>query len=84
MMADEIIVLGKESTEINIRKESDFHVDLQKDGLAGSSYGSILERGSHHDLLRLGGTYARMWEAQTNISPEIIKSTKSDIDIIDI
>lgn len=46
MMADEIIVLGKDQEE--------------------SSMGVILERGSHHELLKAGGTYADMWQLQTS------------------
>lgn len=32
---------------------------------------SILERGTHFDLLRAEGKYAEMWEAQTNHEEEI-------------
>lgn len=48
MMADEIIVLSRESSE--------------KD-----KFGSIVERGSHAELIAKGGEYAEMWIAQTRV-----------------
>ena len=32
--------------------------------------GRVVERGSHHDLMRMGGFYRRMWDVQHQVLAE--------------
>lgn len=55
MMADEIIVLGKDEKDETV--------------------GTILERGTHFELLKSQGTYADLWEKQT---APVVEMTSDD------
>lgn len=57
MMADEIIVLGKDEED--------------------KAMGIILERGTHAQLIKDGGVYADMWEAQTSVEREMLAHIES-------
>jgi ATP-binding cassette subfamily B protein len=35
------------------------------DQLVVLDHGQIIEKGTHQELLRLGGTYARLWQHQS-------------------
>lgn len=48
---------------------SDEIVVLAKDAKDGS--GTIVERGSHEELIRLEGVYADMWRAQTSVEYQV-------------
>lgn len=41
--------------------------------------GSIIERGSHQELIKSGGHYARLWELQNRMLPVISSSPKSSL-----
>ena len=42
--------------------------------------GSIIERGTHHELLASNGSYARMWELQQQEEQTLLQSKEEDID----
>ena len=42
--------------------------------------GSIIERGTHHELLASNGSYARMWELQQQEEQTLLQSKGEDID----
>ncbi len=44
----------------------------QADQIVVLQHGEIIEKGSHRDLITLGGQYAKMWRIQQDIIPETV------------
>ncbi|CAN8063967.1 unnamed protein product [Agarophyton chilense] len=80
MMADEIIVLGKDQSECRSDNSEDIGFDPDKgfETKKPISFGIIIERGSHKELLQRGGEYAKMWESQISLDKKNVEEMENN------
>eukprot|EP00178_Gracilaria_changii_P005414 TRINITY_DN188_c0_g1_i1.p3 TRINITY_DN188_c0_g1~~TRINITY_DN188_c0_g1_i1.p3 ORF type:complete len:425 (+),score=60.58 TRINITY_DN188_c0_g1_i1:1704-2978(+) len=81
MMADEILVMGKEESENeNKLNNGDFEFDTEEGSEKSKksvSYGIIIERGTHNELLQKGGVYADMWKSQISAEKKSVEEMEN-------
>ncbi|PXF46647.1 ABC transporter B family member 5 [Gracilariopsis chorda] len=80
MMADEIIVLGKDPQASEAPSEGDQAFDPEEGFDQTTSTGVIIERGNHRELLQRSGVYAEMWQAQFRVERENVQKMENTED----